>query len=597
MILKTSERDFIRVKLKEKYEDKKEGHMANLKTNSTVANYDDLAGLINIDTGIEVTSSWLRSLFYEQNPKKSFQRTYLNACCHFIHGKKIDIEEFLKTGSEATNDYEGDFKIYWTRLEANTDDVIYYQDLRLVITTEESTLITENNERYAGSSPVKLRDKLFVQLSSRPKQEQVYIILHVGEAKRKNLEYIPGIIASGDSGNVHPCSSPILLVRDSVRSPDTFLLNAFFKDFAGNNLIRSWTISDVLKHKGLNNHETGKDDSHNARLKQKLALYFNKKFFLYFWSSNNSEDEPQLGRGTMNICNNEREVEIYGVSGTLFKGTVEIVTDDHIKIEVRSVKTMDKTLTIKLKIGPSEVHPYALGIYMTIGSQGTIESGTLVCELYKPEETGTNFGPKIFPYSEKRDEEVKHNIWQYFKDKGKNFIKVPSKGIFNDNHFDNWFNQQIMKSNRQHKPNKSNIFIAAPMSADEETFNSTREKIIELKEYLMEIYDTDVYFAGTEYKKEIGFTYAYTAAEVDLKKLNECGRFLLIHPAKVASSTLVELGWALAQGKSCVLFYKNRDDLPFLVKGIQSPNIRGIEYTDINQLLHKAKHLKDNLFP
>ena len=51
-----------------------------------------------------------------------------------------------------------------------------------------------------------------------------------------------------------------------------------------------------------------------------------------------------------------------------------------------------------------------------------------------------------------------------------------------------------------------------------------------------------------------------------LKRLQECEYVLCIYPQKLASSVLVELGYAIALRRKCIVVTKNRKDLPYILK-------------------------------
>ena len=62
-----------------------------------------------------------------------------------------------------------------------------------------------------------------------------------------------------------------------------------------------------------------------------------------------------------------------------------------------------------------------------------------------------------------------------------------------------------------------------------------------------------------------------------------------IYPKKIATSALIELGWAMAHKKPIVIFAKKRDELPFLVKNADSvfANIRIYEYKTSSEITNR----------
>ncbi|MCO6491792.1 MAG: hypothetical protein J5I98_25480 [Phaeodactylibacter sp.] len=609
MTLKTMPLDFtswkmIRDGLEKTFNQSRSRKQGNLTVNQTPGNYTNLSLDIMEKTSVNVSETWLRDFFchsFRDKPDKKWHLNLLNACCSYLYGEEISTEDYLLFKPAPSDEVFANYRIFWTGSTFNSANAFYEHELDLSL-SKDSAMLRHNDDLYKGKAPIKLGNKVYIEAVSHQKNEQVYFILHVGDADREDLHYIPGIFAAGDHGNVHPCAGPIMLVREDVRSPDHALLASYFHDFIGNNLIKSWTISEVLEaihslRNGRSGNSRNTEKLAQVKLKEKLELYFGRRFFLYFWSWNDNRQEAQLGRAMLKIGTTENDVILGSDLGVGYAGSVAMLTNDHLHFNLRTRVTQEKSLSIKLKVGPDRVFPYALGIYSIISSHGSIEAGTILMEQYLDDNDIRSFEATVFPLSKPCPDEVPEKVWRYFQDKGLNFIKTPSEGIFDDEDFAKFYREQGNKKNIYRQSN-AGIFIATPMSASMEDFHELREGVITLKEYLMELFEVPAYYAGESYSVEVGFTHAYTAAEIDLKKLHEASRFLLIHPAKVASSTLIELGWALAEKKSCVIFFKNKDDLPFLVQGLnRSPNVRLIPYNSMENLFAIAKNLGDRLFP
>lgn len=107
------------------------------------------------------------------------------------------------------------------------------------------------------------------------------------------------------------------------------------------------------------------------------------------------------------------------------------------------------------------------------------------------------------------------------------------------------------------------LYIAAAMTATtEEAYQKNAESI---KKFIAAILkqqegQSNIFFAGNEIDSLSDLTYSKedTAAHVtlDLEQVKAHNNFILIYPEKVASSTLVEAGWALAYKKTVCLSVK-----------------------------------------
>lgn len=111
------------------------------------------------------------------------------------------------------------------------------------------------------------------------------------------------------------------------------------------------------------------------------------------------------------------------------------------------------------------------------------------------------------------------------------------------------------------------IFIAAPMSGSSESFSyeESRREILELIGRLREVHGIGpVYYAGESIETAEGFTDQTLALERDIAAIRGCGTFVMLYPERIVSSALVEIGYAMALGKPCIVLARDRTDLPFL---------------------------------
>ena len=78
--------------------------------------------------------------------------------------------------------------------------------------------------------------------------------------------------------------------------------------------------------------------------------------------------------------------------------------------------------------------------------------------------------------------------------------------------------------------------------------------------------------------------------EEDFRAIRRCRRFMMIYPSKVASSVLVEAGYALAAGKPSTYFVRDSHDLPFILRGAvmaEGVDVKMYEFTDHDDLRAK----------
>ncbi len=143
------------------------------------------------------------------------------------------------------------------------------------------------------------------------------------------------------------------------------------------------------------------------------------------------------------------------------------------------------------------------------------------------------------------------------------------------------------------------VFLAAPMSAysNDREYREGRDEVLALIEALKAKFGfREVYFAGQDVASVERFSSNDAALAQDMAALRASRAFCLLYPARLASSVLVEVGYAMALGIPCVLLTRRRGDLPFLlidaekraIEGI--PPIRIVEYGDRDPASELNRH-------
>ncbi len=145
------------------------------------------------------------------------------------------------------------------------------------------------------------------------------------------------------------------------------------------------------------------------------------------------------------------------------------------------------------------------------------------------------------------------------------------------------------------------LFVSAPMAAfeTENEFQSSRNAILDvvrgIKKYCR---FKDVFYAGDEIESHKDFESEDISVVEDYDACFRSRYFILIYPQKIATSALIELGWAMAHKKPIVIFAKKRDELPFLAKNADSvfKNVRIYEYKTSSDIINRFYVNSSSLF-
>ena len=131
--------------------------------------------------------------------------------------------------------------------------------------------------------------------------------------------------------------------------------------------------------------------------------------------------------------------------------------------------------------------------------------------------------------------------------------------------------------------NRKYIFLAAPISgfSNEKEYNKYRDKILCLIKYLRE----NLFIVYSEVERVTGesnYDSPSNSVENDFKRICESDVLLLLHPRKVQTSALIELGFAYAKMKN-IIIVGPKTALPYLALGLPSvnSNVRIIDAADL----------------
>ena len=123
--------------------------------------------------------------------------------------------------------------------------------------------------------------------------------------------------------------------------------------------------------------------------------------------------------------------------------------------------------------------------------------------------------------------------------------------------------------------NKKKVFLATPMSGfqDAQVYAAYREQLLELIAALSEYYE--VYSEMQRSPTEDAFESPETSVREDFHEIEVSDYLLLLHPCRMQTSTLMELGYACALKKPLVIVGE-AENLPYMALGLKKPTYNSI---------------------
>ena len=129
--------------------------------------------------------------------------------------------------------------------------------------------------------------------------------------------------------------------------------------------------------------------------------------------------------------------------------------------------------------------------------------------------------------------------------------------------------------------NKKKIFISAPISGfnDENKYKKTREQVLKLIQELRKKHY--VYYELENISNLDSYDDAQSAVINDFRQIYDSDIFIILHPQRMQSSSLIELGYAIAIEKKIIII-SDQENLPFLALGlpIAMTNVKIISFSD-----------------
>lgn len=129
--------------------------------------------------------------------------------------------------------------------------------------------------------------------------------------------------------------------------------------------------------------------------------------------------------------------------------------------------------------------------------------------------------------------------------------------------------------------NKLKIFLATPISGfqNEDQYIVYRKSVLSLIAELVN--DYEVYCELQEILDEVSYDTPQDSLKKDFDAIEKSDIFILLHPMRMQSSSLIELGYACALKKK-LLIVGAKNDLPYLVNGLIEPDYNSI-------IIHSSK--------
>jgi hypothetical protein len=134
------------------------------------------------------------------------------------------------------------------------------------------------------------------------------------------------------------------------------------------------------------------------------------------------------------------------------------------------------------------------------------------------------------------------------------------------------------------------IFLASPMDAfpDDDLYEGSHRTVTDLVSRLRTLAGLErIFFAGQARPTRGHFNDPSVSLRGNLLALRTSRTFVMIHPDRLLSSTIVEATFALAWEIPGILFVRRRDDLPFLLRSVTDvfPTMLVRTFVDFDDLM------------
>jgi hypothetical protein len=138
------------------------------------------------------------------------------------------------------------------------------------------------------------------------------------------------------------------------------------------------------------------------------------------------------------------------------------------------------------------------------------------------------------------------------------------------------------------------VFLSVPIASFETEEELRRiqkitKSIKEILEYTHQM--RYVFYAGDNIDAFSKFHPEEASIKKDFLSIHDCPNFVLLYPYIIASSALVEIGYAMSLKKNIIILTPKRNVLPFLLRKADTvfPNIKIIEFTSLDNISDYVK--------
>ena len=135
-----------------------------------------------------------------------------------------------------------------------------------------------------------------------------------------------------------------------------------------------------------------------------------------------------------------------------------------------------------------------------------------------------------------------------------------------------WVNSasQLIEALQTAKQESFDVFLASPMAAydSDDEYEKAYAEVVKVCEAFRNECEFTVYSAVERCPTRKSFEATDVSVKIDLKAIRMSQYFVMLYPRKIASSILLEAGFALAMRKNSVYFVNNRNDLPFMLREV-----------------------------
>lgn len=121
------------------------------------------------------------------------------------------------------------------------------------------------------------------------------------------------------------------------------------------------------------------------------------------------------------------------------------------------------------------------------------------------------------------------------------------------------------------KMDNKNIFIATPIAgfSSKEDYKKYKALILEVIGNIKKNNKINIFCEITNIKDISEYDSPAKSVIKDFKHIRESEYFILLYPQKVGSSALIELGYALSEGKYILIISPEKIILPYMVLGFE----------------------------